>query len=747
MLSQDTIAFRKGLIIFPSNSGAKAGYVFAATIQAELMQLGYMLDKDAFHLVGEQNRDWAVAYYNEIIGHIKKQLGADRNYTPFYRNFPTDVMGMSSFELFVNAILHYWSCGNWEPPQELKERGISFENTQFKMLKAGTEDAFNRIFTNLVSLNQSLTEDDKETVAWFIDNRRSSIKIPSFIPFKETLCILASKGLDVTVTNPTDVLRIAVYMSGGDVSLPAVPKAPKAKLKGSRQWYYDAQRAASVAEVAAFKFKKFSRPERRFLVNLLEKSNPLAQEMQTRVGRWLRLGEILHVGEFADKCPLTYAAFTNLRNQPAGNAAKGEKRQKVRTFMSRVNMALAEDFKSGVDTLAERPGEFVRKLDFLLRPEKVKAGWLGDQIAKAMKMSTSDSATKSIEERQIYVLDTLHRVGHKVSSKVLFELYNHFENRIRAGSPRSIFIKGKRSKMKTLQPLPPMDRDLVNTVRLKIVNTIRTRIASLSPIGKVWIDPRLKDVPLPFAMRSINTAIKTYVRGTRIPFDANAKVIRPFIHWNDEIGHVDLDLSAGLYDENLNNVTSVSFRNLKEFGCYHSGDIRHRHGPCAEYIDMEIDVLLNRGIRYVTMMVNNYDGKPMHSVKDCVFGLMPREFPQGNEIFVPKTITDCMGMANESATIVVCIIDLKDRNYIWADIESSGGFATIDSQSGTIVGVMQTLVNGGKMSVYDLLKLHAEERGTLIEGELSKSFNDGVTCLKWEDFVSDYAAVGQYMNA
>ena len=95
-------------------------------------------------------------------------------------------------------------------------------------------------------------------------------------------------------------------------------------------------------------------------------------------------------------------------------------------------------------------------------------------------------------------------------------------------SPRSVMLKGKRPN-ESLPPLPAMNADLVQHVGNIALGIIKGRIGCLPPLGKVWIDERLKQVPVPFAMRSINTAIKTYVRGTRIPYRSEANVIRPFI--------------------------------------------------------------------------------------------------------------------------------------------------------------------------------------------------------------------------
>ena len=45
------------------------------------------------------------------------------------------------------------------------------------------------------------------------------------------------------------------------------------------------------------------------------------------------------------------------------------------------------------------------------------------------------------------------------------------------------------------------------------------------------------------------------------------------------------------------------------------------------------------------------------------------------------------------------------------------------------------------MSVFELLALHAEARGTLVAQDADADLR-----LVWEDFVTDYAKVGAYMG-
>lgn len=710
-LSRNLIALRYGMIIVPDASDIGGGggvgkvnnTVVTASVQAELMNLGFMMDEDAYRLACNASRDWLTSFYNEAIPYLKSKMGASKRFKPFYKNFPTQVMEMSAVELFFNAILHYWSDGIWEPTEELKDRGVHFENVEFKNLKLGTSKDLEQIFSRLVSIQSSLTKDDKEVVEWFLANC-PEVPLPATIPFKETLCLVAGAGRDVPVKTTTDVLRIAVYMSGGDISLPGVPKVTIKTTTTRRAWYINSLRATQEAARALFKFKKFSRPQRRHVLGLLEKTNCDVKEMQGRLGRWLRLGEILHVGEYADKFPKAASAFYALRNQ-----AKGEK---IRTFNASVNMAFAKNWKDGVSLLMSRPGEFARRLDWMVR--------------------TFDAD---------YVLDVFRKIGDGISSKVLFELYSHFEERLKPNPNRFIVIKGAVAKMKTLEPLKPLPIELVTQIRDTVMSIIKSKIAKLPSMGNVWIDERLKKVPIPFSMRSINSSIKTFVRGTRIPFRSDAKVVRAFVHWFDKDGTEDLDLSASLHDEKLKMIGHLSFTNLKQYNCAHSGDIRHRQGPCAEYIDVDIQACLNRGVRYCAVQVHNYENRPMYTVPDTVFGIMEREKAVANEIFVPKTISNCAGLANQSPTVIVCLLDLKEREYIWADLECERYMATLETTQGKTGEILSALIGLPKMSVYDLLSWHAEVRGTMVPSAV-----EAKQSLGWDDFVSDYSKIATYMN-
>lgn len=692
--TKNIISFQKGMLV--SNSKSSLSYQEQLSIQAELMQLGYMLPKEALEHV-------TIEWFEEVLPFIKKSIGASRSYAAFYRNFPQQVMEMSHCELFWNAILHYWSEGTWEPEYALQERGIKFENSKFNIINLGTEQDFLNIFTTLVSINQSLAEKDKAIVEWFTDNYKDNLVMPKSIPFKETLVMLASKNLDVPVKTPTDVLRIAVYLSGGDISMPKVPRPVKnigggyfaRSIQTSQQEYRD-----------GFKFKKFSRKDRRYLLGLLEKTNLDLGEMKLKIGRWLRLGEILHPGEYKNKFSKTAQAFSELRNNG----------DEIKTFYANVDKMFSQDSKEGIEFLSQRPGEFARRLDWMLRTFEP------DFVLKVFKEKST-----------------------LISRKVLWELYNHFLKRDTA-SPRTIMLKGKRSKIQQLPTLEPMSKMLIHKIQGTILESLKLHFSSLDKLGTVWIDERLKKIPLPSAMRSVNTSIKTYIRGTRVPFgNSNAKVVRAYVHWFDEYGDEDIDLSANFYNKDLEAVTHLSYTNLKEnfINSCHSGDVRQRQGACAEYIDVDIKKCLEKNIRYVIVQVHNFQNRPMHTMQDCVFGLMEREHPESNEHFVPKTISNAVKIANESSTVDVCILDLQEREYIWADIETQSRYlSNLESTKGSSGLIMRSLILGTSesLSVYDLLTLHAEARGTIVYGDTKAD-----VYFNYDDFVTSYEKTASLM--
>jgi hypothetical protein len=678
-MTKNVISFSNGFITTKNINVDNR--LFVSQVQSELMRFGYMLNKDAFKQLGYSDKSEIIEFHNEVISYLKEMTGSNRNYQPLYPGFPTQVLELSEYELWYNQFVHYWTNGKFDTVQIwTKEKQVAFEQPNYTIIKSGTEEMFDKIFTDLCSANQSLTPTDLDVIKWFVNSGRK-LQFPKEIPFKENLCTLAGMEINVPVKTTTDVLRIALSMSGGDISLPAITKKNADKNK----------------------FKKFTNSEKRYILSLLENSNLDVREMKLKIERWIKLGEIIHPGNYSKQYPKSFKSFQQLRNE------------KVVSWNGEVDKAFKTSFETGLNKLSERPGEFVRRLDYLIRTNKDK-----------------------IQD----IFNVLCKVSDKISNKVLFEVYTHFENR-RVEQDRNIFIKGHR-KSKQLISLEPLSENIINEIQSQIFETLKYKFSLSDKLGDCWIDEELKKIPLPTNMRSLNPSLKPIIRGQRMPINVNQKTIRAFVHWfnNGETpGGCDIDLGAWLVGTNIDFVGWNGDRNNRI--ALYSGDITDRHGACAEYIDLNVSELTKQGYKYVVMDARDFrasyhDNKAFSIYEQCVLGFEGRKHPEANTNFMPSMINNCTQIQSTAAGTLLCIIDLETREYIWLDIDSDSNVSSRDLS--TVLNLIKMYSENPKLSVYDLLSWNVESRGRLVSKETA------TTHYLFEDFSTNYINIMKFMG-
>lgn len=678
-MNKDLIAFKKGYIVdVDITKQAKTISRLVMTLNAELNALGYTLSKD---LLFSMSDNQAKRIYKNIIPFIKEVLGVG-NHQPLFRNFPKSVIEASEMELRFVQIMHYLDP-TFSPEVETV-REVTLEEVDYKILEHCSDVKFKSIFTNLVGGNQSLSPFDLSCVEWFVENPQYMV-MPSEIPFKETLCKLASMGIpNLPIKTPTDVLRIATHMSGGDISLPHIPKSSYQREKG------------------VYKFKKFSRPERKYILSLLESTSCDVSEMKLKLNRWIRLGEILHPMQHVSKFPKCACAFSALRNDA----------KECKTFYSTITPLIKKgvDIKTlneGLKVLSSRPGEFARRLDYLVRTHNTSI-----------------------------VLEAFNKISDKVSVKVLVELYNHFSNR-NTDTQRSVMIKGKRNltTIPTLKALPQNIIDsILETIIFGIVNTIGQRDAM---VGNYYVDPNLKGISLPTNMRTASTGKMSLARGSRIKVK-ESKFLRLFVHWYDANGREDLDLSAWFID-NKGATHTVSWNSShKERFSVFSGDVRHKVGDCAEYIDVDLAIAKSLGMKYFVMSVNNFEGRPLNTLP-CNVGWMERDCLNSNAIFKPETVKHSIKLESSYKSTYPIVFDMETMEVIFVDASTS---ATVMTRDSGLKDVLEKYKSAKFLSVYDLLVWNITARGGNLINDLTE-INEEIEVVKYtlEDISYDMSIV------
>lgn len=440
-------------IVAPAVAVTETRADIAATFAAEVMQLGFMPTEELLAALSVTSKSDIETMFAEVIPELKKAVGADVEYNPMYPNFPAQVMEADLIELFLNAIIHYWTGGEWKPEYGKLPRDVAFEEVEFKPLGVVTDGPeFDRIFTRLITSNESLSNTDKQTILWFIDNREVNVDVE--IPFKENLCFVAGALLernhDITsyVSTATDVLRIATFLSGGDISL---------------------------AENT--KFKSQPRRVRRLLVNALE-GVIREEDLNRHRGKFTRLFHSLHVGEFSQK---VYQMAKKIREN-----------EKIATFNGKVQKSIDNrKIKQTVELLVTRPGEFARRLDEVLRLSKRTQ----NSVVTAF-LSVADKVPTRV---LLQVLGHFNRRRETIDKRIVFPKGN---------AQRAQVVRGELEGLRSA---------LVNKLVEGIENTLCDRFGDLEPLGKIWIDPDLALCPVPTQMRSASEGLKQVARGTRLP--------------------------------------------------------------------------------------------------------------------------------------------------------------------------------------------------------------------------------------
>lgn len=625
---------------------------------AELNRLGYVMSKNFANSLAIQyktNKQAFMILVNEVLGIVAKLKGADVKHKPMYPNFPQQVMEASDYELFVNAIIHYWSFGEYLPVYTEKKRDFFPEKIKYRTLDVCSEEEFRTIFTKILASNDSISEYDKTIINFFFDNYHMSLlKFPESITYKETLCyivgILYKRGMDVgpLFSTCTDVLRFITYLSDGDITL-----------------------------AKNTKFKSFPRKDRKYFSALINKLIN-EEDLKRNRGRWVRLFHALHIGEYTRNPLITKTRSNKNLNNTLGNADKFFRNNK---------------FVLGAAALKKRPGEFARKLDYMLRNTET------DEAYEIVQMFSD-------------VMD-------KVSTRVLMQLYGHFIGRYDGyHANRFAFIKGNTQKAMIV---PKHEKDVHRGATYQLLqnieNTLIKRFGSLPALGNVYIDKHLFKCPLPSQQRSAADALKSFARGTRIPLNLDKNTIRMFLYW---VGR-DIDLSGVFLDENFNYKGHISYTSLRGINCCHSGDITRAPEGASEFMDLDIKSCLAAGVRYAAISVHVFSGPTFKEHETCFVGWMSREAPKSNEIYDPKTVENKIDLNADSMFNMPIIFDFKEMEAIWVDLDPDAKARcfgnNIESNYDTIYKIAKGIVEGSvyKSNLYDLFELHAKARGTIVE--------------------------------
>ena len=679
---------RLGAVYVPSATGGPAPSCSASPLESEsapqrgadagvdtalttLRALGYRLSAPAREALTSPEQAWALVNAAACLSSGSPSV----EYRPFYPDFPVQVRTASEAALLVNAALHYLGdvvgvriLPDYRPSPREPLPGDDDALTELGLARA---QDLERIVADLAAQATPFSAQDRADLTAL---RGFGPERAPHVAVKENLAVLtvAFPDLDVSASyrTVTDVLRLAVAMAGGDVSL---------------------------AEPC--RFPSFSRAQRRRLLGLLDAvgqtqdSRDSAEEMARRCERWKRLARHLRPGDYARRFPRAAAL---LHQVASGEAEAG--------FTCRLEEALARrDVDGALRLLSARPGVFARRLNHLLR-------LCADDVAR---------------ER---VVAEFARVAPEVSVPVLVRLWEYFSSPGPDALPwRVVAIKAATGTKTTLIPSTrrpgPADAAVVRAVE----EALRQR----RRLGRIAVDQGLYGgYTAPVGLRSASPGMRTAGRGTRLPLP-EGETIRFFLHWRDlpetpaeasgpagpaaaedRDTRVDLDLSAFFVSEDFTSTEQIAYYNLRSTAAVHSGDLTSAPDGAAEFIDVTLAEALRQGWRYVVMTVHSFSHHPLSEVPECWAGAMARGAdPQSGEVFEASTVMQRLDLVSPTFNATPFVIDLAERRLIWWDLPVGVGehqVANLDRSSNRVLAHLLDLLEGRRMPLAHLLELLAD---------------------------------------
>jgi hypothetical protein len=373
------------------------------------------------------------------------------------------------------------------------EGGVASENVVFRLVDLG-ENVLNEaraLFVSLAERKQALSPIDRDALVSILGEYKVQVLswLPQTVPVRENVAIIFGtrfKACDPTdvlaharhfMTTATEGLRFIAVLSGADGSLlrETVFKTVEQLEARGQFWECIAERlganppgprrtmATIPVRISRFKTAKLSRRLRRALLGVLEGLDPdrLVEDMLGHQSYWVWVGEFLHPHEYAARFPNVARAFQIVRKKAPDRTPAPP----FQTWYSRLEHAIRQQHTDAMlSVLAERPGEFARRLDRTLR-------MLSNDAARGRVIGTFTS--------KISLLPT----------PVLVTLSSHFPTRVEKAGIRVYWPKGRVAKgVSSNDERPTLPRQTIEAVVQAIVAELLRRLAAKPAFADCLID-------------------------------------------------------------------------------------------------------------------------------------------------------------------------------------------------------------------------------------------------------------------
>lgn len=327
-MSRQSLLIRHHELSFPAPVDEALPKDVLATILNNLSSYGYGLTMEGYRALEHTPRDVVAPWWAEVEAALRSITGDDRDMEAHvvYKNFPAEVLAMSEADYWIRQILMYWGLPNelFTTEPEPRDPAPAIEKSA-RILRPASEASLPRIRGELLAQPARWTDGQWADLVSVCEADPDAVELDA-VPFKENMVQLAAwllaQDRPARVSTATDVLRLAVALSDGDIDA-----------------------------IGQSKLKTFSRAERRFLAGMLERTKHLEADLARRPEPFKRLLRALRPGDYADRFPRVVEAYDQLYRGELPPA-----------WAARVEAAFASGDEEALTLLKQRPGEMLRRL-------------------------------------------------------------------------------------------------------------------------------------------------------------------------------------------------------------------------------------------------------------------------------------------------------------------------------------------------------------------------------------------------
>lgn len=536
---------------------------------------------------------------------------------PFYRGFPQTVRGLSPDQLLFDQMVHYsitYGFGNFSEAghslfEENFERTAFKENADIKDFNIITGEEAVTVLTELVqgllSGTRPLSDEQYELVKSFI------------IEYDIKLQDIASKNTTVKLLLDTRDTRFADYIVLSDV------------IKLVDELNYREYGNKNIYKL------NLKNQDRKFITSLINRFFSSGRcDIRTCFEKKKAWNGLLH--------HIHYKATTP-EAQSFVDAMRGRENNSVFSDFERA--MTDKNIKEAVDALKSGKGSaaVLRNMNYIL--------------SRCKAVEDMEYVVNCIDTRNVIVLIQLlmeYADYSKKNAARTFKFTKYNQLRVHKETPDE--AKKRRSHITEGQAEMLAERIMKNL-----------RAVLKNRLGKVYIDPDMKNYALPIQENTSQGGYGVLTRGSRIHI-GEAKKLRAFTYW-EKVN--DIDLSVFGIDKN-GECTEFSWRTMagrQSYAITYSGDETSGFNGGSEYFDIDTEKFRKEypDMRYLVFCDNVYSRVHFNKCL-CKAGYMVRDTEDSGAVYEPKTVKSAFIIDSDSVFAYLFGVDLGTNDFIWLNM-------------------------------------------------------------------------------